>query len=368
MYKYAFHEYGVPPPQFIGNKRIESLYLLKAVASFFVVSIHSSFFCNEWLRCVAGVGTPCFLAITGYLLYSASEEREIEKCCKWAFKSFRLSIIFSGIYLMLQLCLCGIGAMFGADVWGFVSWSPAFSKLFDNAPVYERGYLLWGFVESLIVNVFTGEEIIIPLWYLTALWEALLLFAIVRRWVPRVVYFLPLLYLAAYASGTHGGFIAEIFSTYLWRNNAIVTSLPFLATGYLIHKHRDRLLGKIRVGIWLPVVFGILLAEFFLMRILTGKFHFFMLATYPFIVLLMLTCVRYKDVEVPLLSTIGRKHSPNIYYFHMAVLFVLWAAGIDMPAIETLVVWLGCIPLSMLFQSVSEWMSGRLERTRAVRA
>ena len=67
------------------SKRIESLYVLKAICAFFVITIHLPTF-QKILVPIAGVGTPCFLCITGYLLYSASKERELEKCISWAAK------------------------------------------------------------------------------------------------------------------------------------------------------------------------------------------------------------------------------------------------------------------------------------------
>ena len=65
------------------KQRIESLYLLKAICSFFVVMIHSACWFKDNIYFILGVGTPCFLSITGYLLYSNNCSKELNKALSY---------------------------------------------------------------------------------------------------------------------------------------------------------------------------------------------------------------------------------------------------------------------------------------------
>ena len=282
-----------------------------------MVMMHSAFYQREWLLFIIGVGTPCFLAITGYLLYSNSLEREQQKCKKWAYKSFKLGLICAALYLVFYL---SIGKTF--------HWY------------------------DILINFFTGDRICLPLWYLTALWEALLLFALIRTFLPRLIYWLPVLFLLSYAIRIHPDIMCPGLGLYgqnLMRSNAIVTSLPFLCTGYLVHKHKDWLLSRINVNIWLPVVLAALLGEY-AFRVFQGlPFGAFSLLTYPCVVMLILSCVKYPDVRIPLINQIGEKHSANIYYFHIFVLDCLCLTNCTIKGLEALQIWLLGIPISIIF-------------------
>ena len=307
----------ITPSGLIPRKRIDSLYILKAISSFFVVMMHSAFYQREWLLFIIGVGTPCFLSITGYLLYSDSLEREQKKCTKWAFKSFKLGIICATLYLIFYLLL---------------------GKSYS--------------ITDLLINLVTGDRICLPLWYLTALWEALLLFYLIRTYIPKLIYYLPILFLLSYAIRIHPDIFCPGLGLYgqnLMRSNAIVTALPFLCTGYLIHKHKDFLLSHINVNVWLPVTVMALLGEYSIRVFTHMPFGAFSLLTYPCVIMLILGCVKYPNVNLPIINWIGEKHSANIYYFHIFVLDCICLANITMKNMEALQVWLLCIPISILF-------------------
>ena len=304
-------------PQPTKSKRIESIYALKAISSFFVVMMHSELYQREWLMFIIGVGTPCFLSITGYLLFSDNLLREQQKCTKWAAKSFKLSLICAALYLV-----------------AFLSMGRPFS---------------W---QDILINLISGDRICPVLWYLTALWEALLLFALIRTYIPKLIYYLPLLFLLAYAIRIHPDIICPGLNTgeqNQLRNNAIVTALPFLCTGYLVNKHKDWLLARINVSLWLPIVVIALLGEY-ASRVFSGSpFGAFSILTFPCVVLLILGCIKYSQFKLPVINWIGEKHSANIYYFHMLVLEILRRASWTDSRFETIEIWLLCIPISIIF-------------------
>ena len=279
--------------------------------------MHSELYQREWMMFIIGVGTPCFLSITGYLLFSNNLEREQQKCTKWAAKSFRLSLICAVLYLAVFL---------------FMGWK-----------------FTW---QDIIINLISGDRICPVLWYLTALWEALLLFALIRTFIPRLIYYLPLLFLLAYAIRIHPDIICpglDIYEQNQLRNNAIVTALPFLCTGYLVNKHKDWLLACINIPLCLPLVVIALLGEY-AARVFSGNpFGPFSILTYPCVVLLILGCIKYPQIKLPVINWIGEKHSANIYYFHILALEILRRASLTDSRFETLELWFLCIPISIIF-------------------
>lgn len=309
------------------KKRIESLYVLKAICAFFVVSIHTPIK-SEFCTILAGIGTPCFLSITGYLLFSANQERELWKCRTWALKSFWLALVFNIIY--------GLANVFIFDV-NFLLHSKRFYVFLT----------LFG----------TGMHPV--LWYLTALCEALLILYCIIKWAPKLMYALPLLFIVAYTLRNLGdGYYVEFLQLYsvTVRNTCIVTSLPFLATGYLIHKYQDVLLKSIKVNLFAPVFLVLCVVEYYLRKEFGQPLNYFYICTYPLVVLLMLLCIKYESFTVPVLGGIGKHHSPNIYYFHC--LFIAFASMLNITSsnafIYTLGLYLVCLPCSYLYNFLSQ--------------
>lgn len=344
-----------PPSLVVDNKSVKSLYILKALASFSVVIVHGNLFCKGWLTCyIDAAGMPCFLVITGYLLYSCSADKEFEKCLRWAKKAFRLGFLICLVYLAELLflrCFCSMDSF-------YIGWFSPLSKHLHASSDAGIGGQSGIFFRDWCVNLLTGERISSHLWYLTALWQALLIFALIRRFRPSFIRFLPLLFVAAYFIRAHSGAIAHFFSSYLpesaacdlvhyMRLNAVVPSLLYLSTGYLLHRYETVLLRKINVVVWLPLVICLLFTEHCIRLFCFGRCDYWQFLTYPFVVLLVLTCLRFRNFSLPILEDIGKNHSPNIYYFHMLFLFAVWALNVDIPAVQALVVWLLCIPFSM---------------------
>lgn len=312
--------------QIIPRKRIESLYVLKAICAFFVVSIHVPL-AHDLLYPIAGVGTPCFLCITGYLLYSASQERELRKCLSWAQKSFWLAVVCNIIYSIATYFIHGVN-------------------------VLTQGW--WFFVENFLF----GTNICRYLWYLTALWQALLVLRFFIKWMPKLIKFLPILFIGAYLLRNHNfnSYIDAGFNVSNLRLTWLFTSLPCLATGYLIHQYHQRLLSALKINVWLIVALVLNIVEFRCRLALGVCYSHHMFFTWPLAVLLMLLCVKYPDFSIPVVDRIGRKHSPNIYYFHG--LFIWGITEVGVPEWNILVltacIYCACIPCSFVYNYLSE--------------
>lgn len=318
------------------GQSIESLYLLKALCAFLVVVIH----CNMWgksaLQPIMGIATPCFLCITGYFLYSGEKAAEQQKAIRWAKKAFMLSLAINAVYLLQQLK--------------------------DGASVAE-----YTTAEQLPILI-TGTAFSLHLWYLSAMWMGLLLFYLLRRSAPAIIIYTPLLYLWSHICYKWGTVIFPDCTEqqlFIMRCNGLIVGLPFLCTGYLLAKYRQRFAAAWQV----PLCFT--LSLFFLFNSAAiccflhlqtyGWLHFCSL--YIFICSLMLLCVRYRNMRIPMLNTIGRCHSANIYFFHILVLIYLKRSDYDASGMQAIIVFLCCIPISFLINTLhaaSRYTCGKL--------
>ncbi len=278
------------------RKGISSLYLLKALCAFLVVVIHAQMWGKDALQPILGMATPCFLCITGFLLFSADKEKELGKALKWAKKALWLSIILNLLHM-------------GQHLW-------------DGVPLSQ--YSMGG----LLTNLFTGIAFSTHLWYLSALWTGLLLLYVLRRYAPRLILFAPMLYAWAHICYKWGTDIiphAEDYVLFLLRCNGLITGLPFLCTGYLIARYQDKLTKLHLLPAWWALCLGFLFFGSEVTALLPFKTygwpHF--AAMYAFIVLTMALCIRYRDARIPILNEIGQYHSANIYFFHILVLIHL---------------------------------------------
>lgn len=317
------------------KKRIESLYVLKAVSSMLVVIVHAELWGKSALTPLLGVATPCFLAITGFLLYSADSGREQSKALKWARKCFILSLVCNVLYLSFYIL--------------------------DGVPLSRYSF------DRLVLNLFTGHLISTHLWYLTAVWQGLLIMWLLRRYVPRLITFAPLLYLFAYVLRAYGKLLFPELSSdtlFILRANAIVTALPYLATGYLVHKYHEQVLAKVNIIICLIGLLLLIYAEYILRLYLHVDGSLFFICTWPLVAALMLTCCRYRDFTLPILGSIGREHSANVYYFHVLILIYANRLLPEHTAWQALLVYAATLPVSVLFKA-QKWTAARFDAARS---
>lgn len=186
--------------------QIDSLYALKAICAFFVVALHTPCFYKEFLIELFSIAVPCFYMITGYFLYVGNKEAERVKARKWLSKIIIISLVFNFIYLVAYLT---------------------------------TGRLVWD--ASIVFNLFIlGDSISVHLWYLTALWQALVIFIIARKY-EKAFYFCLFLFLwdpIVYLIGVNMDIAKMPDCVYL---NCLARALPYLCAGYLISKNKERI-------------------------------------------------------------------------------------------------------------------------------
>lgn len=178
---------------------IPSLHCLKTLCALFVVIIHSRMIGRDGLMPAIVVAVPCFYAISGYFLYTGNRQKEIGRARRWIVKILLITALTNMAYL-------------------------AFFHLLDR-------HYAW---RELAFNIFSGSVISVHLWYLSALWQALLLFLLILRCCPRLVHLLPCLLLLSLAMARYS-FLFWNEPPAIWlRCNSITVALPCLSLGYLL--------------------------------------------------------------------------------------------------------------------------------------
>lgn len=256
--------------QTAGKTEIDSLYCLKALCAFFVLVIHSSMYGRDEIFFLLKIAVPCFYVISGYFLYGGDARKEISRAWRWTKKVLVTYLFLVLVYLAISLFVQGT---------------------VDSA-------------KMLLCGVAFGFSPSVHLWYLSALWQALVVFCCVRRmrcWSPLIV--VAALVASAYLNGSYrysclwalaligGGYFAAQYR--ISRIPALILSLIFLAC--------------------MVVVYFCYQDTMFEMALLAKSGYFFASLC------LLALCVRFPHFSVPWLSSIGKYHSGNIYYYHMAL-------------------------------------------------
>lgn len=314
---------------------IPSLYALKALCALFVVAIHIPVYGKDYIAPILIVAVPCFYLISGYFLYTGNKDAEICRAMKWVKKIFLISIYINAIYFARQ-------------------W-----MLYENTSSWKE----------LILNIFTGDCISPHLWYLSAMWEALIAFIIVRfmgcKWLFLT---LPLL-LINLAFGRYSLIFFQGDSSFpqYFRLNCIAVALPYLTMGYFISKHKHSIL-NIKYS---PIITAVCIILVYAENTVLNHFNINSNCSYFLSTALlgtsMLVTTLNSRLHIPnWITSIGKEHSANIYYFHILIgsivsLYISPILGTD--GLDTFIVYVFCIGISILlnlsFSFCKKRFSGR---------
>lgn len=274
---------------------IPSLYVLKAICAFFVVFIHvpTEDHLQELLSPVLTCAVPVFYMITGFFLYCGQYRVECSRARKWIKKAFLLSLVFNVLY--------------------YVFYSVQGAR-YDIVP-------------TVVLSLLFGTAVRTFLWYLTALWEALILFIIIRRYVPRLIWYTPLLFMANPLLGRYLGVIGEdstrIPSFVLL--NAPFIALPCICCGYILSQYREKALSLNKVLLCFTLSLLLLYVEAILdaqcLSPASGYSSWVM--TLPMAVALFMLFLKLPVCFPKVVVYIGKYDSANIYYFHFFVIGML---------------------------------------------
>lgn len=268
---------------------VSSLYVLKALLAFFVVTCHAPILLS-WVN-IPGLATELFFAITGYFLYS----EDLGKIQSRIWKSIKKVI---PIMIFLQLL--------------YLPLAPPDRK----SPVVLFNWAFMGIANFDAVH----------LWYLTSLLYSLITFSLFIRFTKGK--YIPVLFLCVLGwmiLGDYRYFIdGKDESIYLF--NFISRALPFLAMGYWIRANESALLRRKWLNIYLLLLVLSSLENLLVHTITKGATHGGLVAIFPLRFAFFMLILSYKTLgQGTWLETIGDKYSGNIYYYHMAVI-IGWKA------------------------------------------
>jgi surface polysaccharide O-acyltransferase-like enzyme len=294
-------------PAYHDGHDIAALHILKVFCAFGVVQLHTtSFFAADTVP-LCRLAVPLFFMITGYFLINREGQLTMKRLRSTFWKILQITVATNLFYYAYRV----IDGWCRHDVLSSLLLTPK-----------EVVQLL------LLGNVLCG-----PLWYMTALLEALaVLMLLVKlrrlRWMPAVA---ALGLLANFCVGEFR--LLGPLEGYCLRN-FVFLSLPFLYIGMVVrlNEHRLRLSSRRLMAVALAVVV-LLYAEYF------SLWHFYATDTVQgdvllFTVVLTVTLFLWAlktPLHYPRLVTIGRRHSTNIYLFHPFV-----ATLLELPAVRSI--------------------------------
>lgn len=272
------------------GRGISSVYCLKALCAFLVVSIHVPSFYKPALVPLLRTAVPVFFIITGYFLYSSDRFAALGRCKKALRKLFVLFLWSNALYFIFCLSLYFQSGQFPIDNW-------------------------YAALHFLIV----GDMFCDALWYLTACLQTLAVFCVALKFrMERLLY--PII--------PAGLLFALCFSRYCifgqplplsLVRNAFTTGIPCFLLGWLTHRYADRLpMRRAEPALLLSAV--LYYAEY---RSIPLPMSDLYAMTVPTAWLLFLCALKHRDAGAgSLTERIGRDHATNIYVLHMLVWYL----------------------------------------------
>lgn len=290
------------------KKTFESLHILKAICAFLVIVHHSYLFGQHYTAPIRVTMVPCFFMISGFFLYRNNIQEEFFKVKQWCLKALML-LVSLGIFYSITKCVL-IGSEFP--------------------------------LKAQVYNIFTGSSICVVLWYLSSLWQGLIIVHLTTRLSKKAIVFYPVFYILfriANEKWLHIPFHANTLASAILD---LVNATCFLSTGYLISMYRTKFMKS-------PTIFFAVAFLAYMYMLITG-YHtaiaIYAISTSLF--LLFLTC----DMKKPrFMVYLGKHHSANIYFFHFFFIILLnqFIINCDFKNIYAIIIFTATLLLSLLW-------------------
>ncbi len=299
------------------------LYILKALCALLVVINHVPILGRAEIEPFYLTAVPCFFIISGFFLYRNDKSKELQCAWRWCKKIFITATLINLFYCVFL--------------------------------VYRGPFQITNFRLSFL----TGDTLMQHLWYLTAMWESMLLFLIIRRFLPaRIIYLLPFLLILHFLSARYHFLITDEGGVEpQWvRLNFLTVATPCISIGYLLRKHIAYFKGLFPA----VVLFIIFTAGNYTENWLLTHFHVnngvsYNLFTTPMAIGIFLI---FKNLPVhrdSFISDIGRYHSANIYYFHIFIWICVRELStiydINIKPLAALIVYIATILFSIILRA-----------------
>ncbi len=271
---------------------ISSLFVLKAICAFLVVACHTPM--TILPVHIRDIAVPIFFMITGFFLYSEDIQRSIDKSKGYIKKSLLLVLAFSSFYAFLE----------PLDFTGLLNYKLFIRWLFISIPSRLGG----------------------PIWYLVSLFWGLLFFRFyLKLFKGRGIAFLILLMFLGLIQGRYKWLVFGGESSY-FVFNFVVQALPTLSIGYLIRKHQARILKFNYIFEIIIVLYLLSIIEQYLLKNYSNGLATigFGAMTMPLSAGIFVLALQYPQFgKSSYLEKIGKDYSANIYYWHMAFVWLI---------------------------------------------
>ncbi len=292
-----------------------SLYSLKCLCAFCVVVIHTGLYGSWHLSPLLTVAVPCFFMCSGYFL-CAPEGGEWQRIKKWVRKVL-LVLTSTGLFY-----LCFLEMRTWRNVWLFF---------------------------------FDGSVNAIHLWYLSAMWQGLIVMGILIKLNRILLCLTPIAWLVV-----EWLYWTDVDTSMVWLNvlRCVLHAVSFMSFGYALAWFKYQTL----TPVWSDAL--IFVFAYVVMKFLVNEPELFMwkeILKIPLGVSLFSMALKWKTPRCRLMEWIGKRHSANIYYIHIFVAMQLnyllaetqWKqSSVDVMAV---LVFVGSLLYSILMNTGIKW-------------
>lgn len=303
-------------PKSSGNG-IPSLYALKALCVVFIVLLHTTLPGRDQLLALIRIGVPVFFMISGYFTYSATRAETQRRIAGSLKKIGWLIICTNAVYGLFYLLVHQFHPETELPLTSLKSWA---------------------------LLLFFGNGVAIPLWYLTAYFETLLLcwlFIRIGRGGAWLFTLIPALLAVSLATGMYGFLFGLEHLPYVAKVNFITVGMPCFLLGGAIRRYRDKITSAFtpaKTGATVIVLTLLTLGESALLR------HFapgtdldytntIYLTTLPLAAAVFIWSLQHASAGKGFPGIVGKKYSRDIYLYHY-LFFLLFFTFLRTPFIE----------------------------------
>lgn len=281
------------------TKRINSIDILRFLAAFAVVCIHTSYFAKEYVLPVMRFAVPIFFAVSGYFYCSSVASKK---------KSQIKHILFLSVFSVLfYFCVQLVTAAFSGDISSF------FVQTFtlDN---------LWRFAFFNYVPDKLGDH----LWFLFALLYCMIFDLLISRVKINLTFLkimIALFLLVNIVIGSYSKLLLGIWPPIEIARSFIFTGLPFFYIGRLLRQAPKISVPNPALIIFIFVFAVTSVLEYFLLKSIGASASKEMYISTVFLAVTILCFVIKNPLNNPRKSLAkickyGRKHSLMIYIIH----------------------------------------------------
>lgn len=314
----------------INSNIIYSIYALKFFCAVAIIVIHTLLYGKIYLMPLCRLAVPIFFIISGFFLLNDKNELNANFIYSNLKKIIYITIISNAIYVIFY---CFIG---------------------------KYNHIQYMNTKWWIYEILTGWGICGHLWYLTAYIEVLICLIIVHKYkLYKLLYFsIPILLLLNVILGSYSifGGIKNPYSAL--HTNFLVTGLPFVSIGMLIHKFQNVLIRKFKNYI---IIICLMVAYFECIYVITHEsysrgigdvFIFTPIAA----IAIFVFCLKNKNFGKTI-AWLGKGHSLFMYLYHNIVAFsipLIVSLSSNYYKYESIVVTIITIILAILYSKIKK--------------